>query len=136
MALRSAAEGFSASAKFLSIINRAMSFSRLVREQQDPIVCLKVHAGWRSRTFTRQHQKNVRCRTPLSEHMRSLDFASHEVIRKGHSTVRRIQQGIDIDNQARHFQSPRKLRGLAQVLKAQLLLGVRLPCYQEGAVPV
>jgi hypothetical protein len=41
MALRSAAEGFNASAKFLSIINSAMSFSRLVRKQQDPIVCLK-----------------------------------------------------------------------------------------------
>jgi hypothetical protein len=68
--------------------------------------------------------------------MRSLDFASHEVIRKGHSTVRRIQQGIDIDNQACHFQATRKLRGLAQLLKAQMPLGGHLLCYQEGAVPV
>ena len=61
---------------------------------------------------------------------------SREVIRKRHSAVRRIQQGIDIDNQARHLQSTRKLRGLAQLLKAQMLLGVRLLCYQEGAVPI
>src|ERR1700690_3739174 len=67
----------------------------------------------------RQHQRDIRVRAPDRQQTQNLDFASGEVFRKSDSTVPRMQQGTDIDNQAGHFKSTRELLALPQLPKAQ-----------------
>src|SRR5471030_2948435 len=80
----------------------------------------------------RQSQRDLLVRSPASEQMQNLDFARREVIRKHHATFLRVQQGVDVDNQARHFKSTRELLGITQPLKTQVAVCIRLLCNQEG----
>ena len=140
-AFRSAAEAFNSAAKFLSIMNSAMIISgglsgsgiRLRALKSMPngigrgfsaIGALRLvqnisHMG-RDRVETdREHQRNILVRPPDRQQAQNLDFARREIVRKRDIAASRMQQGVDIDNQARHAESPRELLGLAQLLKAR-----------------
>jgi hypothetical protein len=84
----------------------------------------------------RQSQRDLLVCSPAGEQMQNFDFARREVIRKCHATFLRVQQGIDVDNQARHFKSTRELLGIPELLKSQAAVRIRLLCNQEGAVSV
>src|SRR5579859_8427 len=155
MALRSSAEAFRAAAKFLSIMNSAMIVSRRLDSGRIRLCALKsVPNGISRRLGTigalrlvqnvsdmrgnsieadRQHERNILVRASDGKQAQNLDFANRKTVGKGDAMIPRMQQGIDIDYQARHSESTRQLLRLAQPLKAQAALRVRLPRHQESA---
>jgi len=74
-------------------------------------------------------------RPPYGQQTQNLDFASREVVGKRDIAVSRMQQRVDIDDQACHPKSARELLGLAQSLKAQAALCICLPGCKERTVP-
>src|ERR1700733_973580 len=81
-----------------------------------------------------QHQRDVLVRPSYRKQTQNLDFASRELVRKRDTAVSATQQGIDIDNQARHFKSTRELLGIAQLLQADAPLRLVLARNEKSTV--